>query len=164
MFQIQIGESLQPLIDREKDTSTDDIKARTSSNIAQRGQTEEEINQRELDRGVMWCHEERNEQRDESSKEAYDTLMISPKQPNREQLSSIIMIASWSQTRMECWGGGQETAMKGTPVNSTPTAHYYKPISPPLKVRTVHLYWSGSRSSENRQVAWNQWHLLWTDK
>ena len=60
---------------------------------------------------------------------------------------------------MECWGGGQETAVKGTPVNSTPTAHYYKPISPSLKVRTVHRYWRGSRSSsEKRQVAWNGWH------
>ena len=34
------------------------------------------------------------------SKDSYDTPMISPKPNSREQLSSIIMIVSLSQTRM----------------------------------------------------------------
>ena len=105
-----------------------------------------------------------------NSKESYDTLMILPKPNSREQLSAIIMIVSWSQTRMESWGGGQDSAVTCRVsshlwTRSTPTAPYYKPTGLPLNVRTVRRYWRGSRiGSENRQFAGNGWHTLCIDK
>ena len=52
-----------------------DDEARSSTNIAQRGQEEDEINQRELDRWAVWCHGKRNESRKQQIiLRGYDTL------------------------------------------------------------------------------------------